>query len=38
MLNTYEWFEMIAAHQIRHAKQVLKIATALSKTVTSAGN
>ena len=38
MLNTYEWFEMIAAHQIRHAKQVLEIATGLLKPVTSAEN
>jgi len=38
MLNTYEWFEMIAAHQIRHTKQVLEIATALPKPVTSAEN
>jgi hypothetical protein len=38
MLNTYEWFEMIAAHQIRHAKQVVEIATALPKPVTSAEN
>jgi hypothetical protein len=38
MLNMYEWFEMIAAHQIRHAKQVLEIATGLPKPVTSAEN
>ena len=38
MLNTYEWFEMIAAHQVRHTKQVLEIATALPKPVTSAEN
>jgi DinB superfamily len=25
MLNIYEWFEMIAAHQLRHAKQVKEI-------------
>lgn len=25
MLNAYEWMEMIAAHQLRHTKQVLEI-------------
>lgn len=25
MLNTYEWMEMIAAHQIRHTKQIREI-------------
>jgi len=38
MLNVYEWFEMIAAHQIRHAKQMKEIAGRLPKPVTSAGN
>ena len=38
MLNTYEWFEMIAAHQVRHTKQVLEIATSLPKPVTTAEN
>ena len=38
MLNTYKWFEMIAAHEIRHAKQVLEIAKGLLKPVTTAEN
>jgi hypothetical protein len=38
MLNVYEWFEMIAAHQIRHAKQIKEIAKRLPKAVTTAGN
>ena len=38
MLNIYEWFEMIAAHQMRHAKQMKEIAERLPKPVTSAGN
>jgi hypothetical protein len=33
MLNVYEWFEMIAAHQVRHTKQVLEIAERLPKLV-----
>jgi uncharacterized damage-inducible protein DinB len=33
MLNTYEWFHMIAAHEIRHTKQVLEIASNLPKHV-----
>jgi hypothetical protein len=31
MLNAYEWFAMIAAHQIRHAKQVREIVERLPK-------
>jgi hypothetical protein len=31
MLNAYEWMEMIAAHQLRHAKQVREIVTKLSR-------
>ncbi|HTB92572.1 MAG TPA: DinB family protein [Candidatus Sulfotelmatobacter sp.] len=31
MLNTYEWMEMIAAHQIRHTKQVREIDAKLSR-------
>jgi hypothetical protein len=38
MLNVYEWFEMIAAHQIRHAKQIKEIAESLPKAVTTARN
>lgn len=33
MLNTYEWFQMIASHQLRHTKQMREIATALPKIV-----
>jgi len=33
MLNTYEWFQMIASHQLRHTKQMKEIAAALPKTV-----
>lgn len=32
-LNTYEWFEFLAAHEIRHSKQMNEIATALPKSV-----
>ncbi len=35
MLNVYEWFEMIAAHQVRHTKQVKEISEALPKAVES---
>jgi len=31
MLNTYEWMEMIAAHQLRHTKQVREIGAKLSR-------
>lgn len=34
-LHVYEWFQMIASHQIRHTKQLKEIAAALPKTVTS---
>ena len=33
-LNMYEWFQMIASHQIRHTKQLKEIAATLPKTVT----
>ncbi len=33
-LNTYEWFQMIASHEIRHTKQMREIAAALPKIVT----
>jgi hypothetical protein len=33
MLNVYEWFEMIAAHQLRHTKQIKEIAAHLPKAV-----
>ncbi len=34
-LNTYEWFQMIASHEIRHTKQMREIARTLLKSVTS---
>jgi hypothetical protein len=34
-LNAYEWFQMIASHEVRHTKQMREIARALPKTVTS---
>jgi DinB family protein len=34
-LNTYQWFQMIASHEIRHTKQMREIAAALPKTVTA---
>lgn len=36
MLNIYEWFEMIAAHQMRHTKQMREIAAHLPKAVGNA--
>ncbi len=33
MLNVYEWFEMIAAHEQRHTKQMKEIAEHLPKAV-----
>jgi hypothetical protein len=33
MLNAYEWFEMIAAHQVRHTKQMVEICGRLPKLV-----
>jgi len=32
-LTAVEWMEFIASHEIRHAKQMAEIATALPKTV-----
>jgi len=32
-LNLYEWFEMMAAHELRHTKQMQEIAAALPKAV-----
>jgi hypothetical protein len=34
-LNAYEWFQMIASHEVRHTKQMREIATTLPKNVTS---
>ncbi|HEY1468872.1 MAG TPA: DinB family protein [Candidatus Acidoferrum sp.] len=36
MLNGYEWFELIASHEIRHTKQMREIAERLQKAVESA--
>ena len=33
--NLLEWFQVIASHQVRHAKQMREIAAALPKTVTT---
>jgi hypothetical protein len=33
VLNIYEWFEMIAAHQLRHTKQIRELAAGLPKVV-----
>lgn len=32
-LNAYEWFQMIASHEVRHTKQMKEIAAALPKSV-----
>lgn len=32
-LNTYEWFQLIASHEIRHTKQMSEIAASLRKAV-----
>ncbi len=34
-LNTYEWMQFIASHEIRHTKQMREIAASLPKTVES---
>jgi hypothetical protein len=34
-LNTYEWIEMIAAHEARHTKQMREIASTLPKAIES---
>ena len=33
MLDIYEWFEMLAAHHVRHTKQIREIASRLPKVV-----
>jgi hypothetical protein len=33
--NLYEWFQVIASHQVRHSKQMREIASALPKTITT---
>jgi hypothetical protein len=33
MLTVYEWFEMVAAHQERHTKQIREIAKHIPKAV-----
>ncbi|HTT32308.1 MAG TPA: DinB family protein [Methylomirabilota bacterium] len=35
MLNGYEWFQMIASHQLRHTKQMKEISADLPKIVTT---
>jgi uncharacterized damage-inducible protein DinB len=32
-LNAYEWFQLIASHEVRHTKQMNEIATSLPKVV-----
>jgi len=36
MLNGYEWFELIASHEIRHTKQMRELIARLPKAVESA--
>lgn len=38
MLNVYEWFDMIAAHQLRHTKQMKEISAQLPKAVGNSQN
>jgi hypothetical protein len=33
-LNAYEWFQLIASHEIRHMKQMQEISVSLPKSVT----
>ena len=33
-LNAYEWFQLIASHEVRHTKQMKEIAASLPKSVT----
>ena len=33
MLNTYQWMQFIAAHEVRHTKQMREIAAALPKVI-----
>jgi hypothetical protein len=33
-LNAYEWFQLIASHEVRHSKQLREIVGALPKSVT----
>lgn len=35
MLNLYDWFQMIAAHELRHTKQMKEIGASLPKAVVS---
>ena len=37
-LNAYEWFQLIASHEVRHSKQMQEIAVALLKSVTTLEN
>jgi hypothetical protein len=33
-LNAYEWFQMIASHELRHTKQMKEISASLPKSIT----
>ena len=35
-LNTYQWFALLASHQIRHEKQIREIAAKLSRAIATA--
>jgi hypothetical protein len=37
-LNAYEWFSLLASHQIRHEKQMLEIAAELRRTPAAASS
>ena len=37
-MNAYEWFQLIASHQVRHAKQMKEIGETLPKTVANLDN
>lgn len=37
-MNAYEWFQLIASHQVRHTKQMKQIGEALPKTVPNLDN
>src|SRR5262249_16086987 len=37
-LTAYQWFQMIASHELRHTKQVKEISHALRKTVSTLHN
>lgn len=37
-MNAYEWFQLIASHQVRHAKQMKEIGETLPKSVANLDN